>query len=189
MWIDVRATCFARFTDGNVNYIVARSIDRRRFVCFVSLIDKRIVEDWFIFSFSLIQKQNVMNNIFHLLKFIYQLMILVEIYWPENQQLYWMSFQVNRSEKNEKISYEILDTSHRHYDSTIQLPDWIHGQWLSIGTSGINTNTIYINNSQLMIKMSDDQTILHDLKFTRIVPSKRQHERFLRIKAKSLEQW
>lgn len=34
--LDVRATCFARFTDGNVNYVVARSIDQQRFVCFVS---------------------------------------------------------------------------------------------------------------------------------------------------------
>ena len=38
LMIDTRATCLARFTDGNINYIVARSEDRARFVCFVSIV-------------------------------------------------------------------------------------------------------------------------------------------------------
>ncbi len=83
----------------------------------------------------------------------------------------------------------MLGASHRHYESIIQLPDWIHGRWFTIGTSGINTNTIFINNTQLMMKMNDDLTMLHDLKFTRIMSGKRQQENIIRIKAKSLEQW
>jgi hypothetical protein len=39
------------------------------------------------------------------------------------------------------------------------------------------------------MKINDDQTILYDLKFTRIMSYKRQHENIIRIKAKSLEQW
>ena len=59
-----------------------------------------------------------------------------------------------------------------------------------MGTSGINTNTVDINNTQLMMmKMSDDQTMLYDLKFTRVMFSKRQNDNIIRIKAKSLQQW
>jgi hypothetical protein len=39
------------------------------------------------------------------------------------------------------------------------------------------------------MKMNDDQTIVHDLKFTRLMSNKRQHENTIRMKAKSLEQW
>jgi hypothetical protein len=39
------------------------------------------------------------------------------------------------------------------------------------------------------MKTNDDQIIMHDLKFTRIMPNRRQHENTIRIKAKSLEQW
>ncbi len=35
---DIKASCFARFTDGNINYIAARSMDRQRFVCFVRIL-------------------------------------------------------------------------------------------------------------------------------------------------------
>lgn len=58
-----------------------------------------------------------------------------------------------------------------------------------MGTSGINTNTVDINNTQLMMKMSDDTTMLYDLKFTRVMFSKRQNDNIIRIKAKSLQQW
>ena len=79
-----------------------------------------------------------------------------------------------------------LDTYHRHYESIIQLPNWMQGRWL---TSGMNTNSVYINNTQLIMKMNDEQTILYDLKFVRTMSSKRQHENIIRLKAKSLEQW
>jgi hypothetical protein len=39
------------------------------------------------------------------------------------------------------------------------------------------------------MKMNDDLTMIHDLKFTRIMSGKRQQENIIRIKAKSLEQW
>lgn len=58
-----------------------------------------------------------------------------------------------------------------------------------MGTRGINTNTVDINNTQLMMKINDDQTLLYDLKFTRIMSNKRQQDNIIRIKAKSLEQW
>jgi hypothetical protein len=82
-----------------------------------------------------------------------------------------------------------LGTSHRHYESIIQLPDWIQGRWLTIGTNGINTNTMVINNTQLMMKLNDDQMMLQDLKFVRIMTGKRPQEHVFRVKAKSLEQW
>ncbi len=54
---------------------------------------------------------------------------------------------------------------------------------------GINPNTISINNSQLIMKINDEQTVVNDLKFTRLMSSKRQHANIIRLKAKSLEQW
>jgi hypothetical protein len=39
------------------------------------------------------------------------------------------------------------------------------------------------------MKINDDQGVLYDLKFIRIMSGKRQHENMIRIKAKSLEQW
>lgn len=39
------------------------------------------------------------------------------------------------------------------------------------------------------MKMHDDQMMLQDLKFIRIMSGKRQHEHIIRVKAKSLEQW
>lgn len=83
----------------------------------------------------------------------------------------------------------LLGSYHRQHESKIQLPEWIQGRWLTIGTSGINPNTVYINNTQLMMKINNEQTIELDLKFTRVMPNKRQHENIIRIKAKSLEQW
>jgi len=39
------------------------------------------------------------------------------------------------------------------------------------------------------MKINDDQIITHDLKFTRVMSNKRQHENIIRIKAQSFEQW
>lgn len=134
-----------------------------------------------------------MNPTYRLQKFIYQPMTLVEIYSPGNQQWYWMSFQVIIPRRIELIEFVFFSPkkgiSQRHYESVIQLPDWIHGRWFTMGTSGINTNTVDVNNTQLMMKMSDEQTMLYDLKFTRIMFSKRQNDNIIRIKAKSLQQW
>jgi hypothetical protein len=85
--------------------------------------------------------------------------------------------------------YLWLGTYHRQSESQIHLPDWTSGRWLTVGTSGINRNIVYINNTQLIIKTNDDQIITHDLKFTRVIHNKRQQENTIRIKAKSLEQW
>jgi hypothetical protein len=46
-----------------------------------------------------------------------------------------------------------------------------------------------INNTQLMMKINDDQMMLQDLKFVRIMTGKRPQEHVFRVKAKSLEQW
>ena len=143
--------------------------------------------------FSLTPSTNVRNNTFHRLKFISLLMIPVEIYWQENPPWYWMSFQVihRRRTIREHLNLFFLHqgTSGRHYESIIQLPDWIHGRWFTMGTSGINTNTVDINNTQLMMKINDEQALVYDLRFTRIMSTKRQQDNIIRIKAKSLEQW
>lgn len=35
--LDFLATCFAQFSDGNRHYIISRTIDQKRFICFVSV--------------------------------------------------------------------------------------------------------------------------------------------------------
>jgi hypothetical protein len=57
VWIDVRVTCLARFTDGNINYIVARSNDRQRFVCFVSFIYRKTNKIYECFHLVLYQNK------------------------------------------------------------------------------------------------------------------------------------
>lgn len=37
--IDEIATCFAQFSDGNMNYIISRSLNKQKFICFVSQIN------------------------------------------------------------------------------------------------------------------------------------------------------
>ncbi len=69
------------------------------------------------------------------------------------------------------------------------MPDWTQGTWLSIGTSDSNSNTFHINETQLLMKMNDERLIKYDLRFLRIIQSKREHENSIRIRAKSLEQW
>ena len=83
----------------------------------------------------------------------------------------------------------MLGAYHRQLETQIQLPEWTHGRWLTVGTKDLNANIVYINNTQLTMKLNDNQIIAHDLKFTRIMSNKRQHENIIRIKAKSLEQW
>ena len=34
--IDLVAKCFAQFSDGNMNYIISRSVNQTKFICFVS---------------------------------------------------------------------------------------------------------------------------------------------------------
>lgn len=34
--IDVIATCFAQFSDGNINYMISRSVNQEKFICFVN---------------------------------------------------------------------------------------------------------------------------------------------------------
>ena len=71
----------------------------------------------------------------------------------------------------------------------MQLPEWTQGKWLSIGTTTTDTRTVYINETQLIIKMNGDQAIVHDLRFTRLMSSKRPTAHTFRLKAKSLDQW
>ena len=82
-----------------------------------------------------------------------------------------------------------LDTYYRQYQSKIQLPEWTQGEWLMIGTNTINMNIIYINNTQLIIKINDDRSTIHDLKFIRILFHRQRHKSIILIKAKSLEHW
>ncbi|CAF4496982.1 unnamed protein product [Rotaria socialis] len=51
----------------------------------------------------------------------------------------------------------------------------------------MNMQTFSINQSQLIMKMNSDQIIKYDLKFLRIIQNQRQHEKSIRIRAKSIE--
>lgn len=77
----------------------------------------------------------------------------------------------------------------RPYESKVPLPKWAYGKWLTIGTTSLDINTVYINNTQLIIRVNKDETILHDLKLTRIISQNRQNENTIRLKARSFEQW
>jgi hypothetical protein len=78
----------------------------------------------------------------------------------------------------------------KHYQSNIQLPTWTQGTWLSIATNGMNINTLYINKTQLIMKMNSKGIIKHDLEFVRVIQNKQQeHNDSIRLRAKSLEQW
>ena len=82
-----------------------------------------------------------------------------------------------------------IGSYHHQLESNVHLPTWVHGRWLTVGTNGLHANTVYINDSQLLVKTNNDQTVVHDLKFTRLMTSKRANEQIIRIKAKSMEQW
>ena len=71
----------------------------------------------------------------------------------------------------------------------VQTPNWTQGTWLSIGVNGKNTNTFHINQSQLIMKMSDNPVLKHDLKFLHVIQNQRNHSKSIRIRAKSLEEW
>ncbi|CAF1243594.1 unnamed protein product [Adineta steineri] len=147
---NVQATCFAHFTDGIINYVVARSIDRQRFVCFSYTKTKR-------------DEQSIPPN---------------EVYLSADDTCR------DLLTRESAIVLNVLpSTSHHQFESKTQLPQWTHGKWLTIGT-----NIVYINNTQFIMKTHDEQKILYDLRFTRILTSRRQHENAIRIKAKSLEQ-
>ncbi|CAF1467595.1 unnamed protein product [Rotaria magnacalcarata] len=152
---NLRATCFARFTDGNINYVVARSNDRKRFVCFSYSKAKR-------------DEQHTLPN---------------EVYLSVDE-----TCRDLLTRESAIVLNVLSDTYHRQYESKIQLPHWTQGKWLTIGTSSMNMNSVYINNTQLIIKINGDQTILHDLKLTRVIVKSRPHENNIRIKAKSFEQ-
>ena len=78
----------------------------------------------------------------------------------------------------------------KHYELNIQLPKWTQGTWLSIATNGMNTNTFYINKTQLIMKMNGKGIIKHDLEFIRVMQNKQQeHDASVHLRAKSLEQW
>jgi len=66
----------------------------------------------------------------------------------------------------------------KHRQSKISMPDWTQGTWLSI-----DTNTFYINKTDIIMKINDN------LKSLRIVQSKQQREYSIHLRAKSLEQW
>ncbi|CAF3361702.1 unnamed protein product [Rotaria sp. Silwood1] len=152
---NVRATCFARFTDGNINYIVARSVDRQRFICFSYTKTKR-------------DEQHSLPN---------------EVYLSMDDTCR------DLLTRESAIALNVFPGIHHgHYESKIQLPEWTQGKWSTMGTSNMNMNTVYINNTQLIMKINDDQTIIHDLKLTRVISNSRQHEKTIRIKAKSFEQ-
>ena len=84
---------------------------------------------------------------------------------------------------------DVLGLSYSSPSTKIDLPEWIRGKWLTIGTNAINSQTVEINTSQLIIKSSVDQTIVHDLKLTKMIANRRTHDHILRFKGKSLEQW
>ncbi|CAF1586394.1 unnamed protein product, partial [Adineta ricciae] len=152
---NVRATCFAQFTDGNVNYVVARSLDRQRFVCFSYTKTKR-------------DEQHIAPN---------------EVYLSADDTCR------DLPTRESAVVLNVLPSSYQHQlESNIHLPTWVHGRWLTVGTNGLHANVVYINNSQLLVKKNNDQTVVHDLKFTRLMTSKRPNEQIIRIKAKSMEQ-
>lgn len=68
------------------------------------------------------------------------------------------------------------------------MPDWAQGRWLSIGIDHINTNTFYINQSQIIMKINDNRIVKYDLKFLRTLQNQ-QHEKSIQIRAKSFEEW
>ncbi|CAF1572013.1 unnamed protein product, partial [Adineta ricciae] len=152
---NVRATCFAQFTDGNINYVVARSLDRQRFVCFSYTKTRR-------------DEQHIAPN---------------EVYLSADDTCR------DLPTRESAVVLNVLPSSyHQQLESNVHLPTWVHGRWLTVGTYGLHANTVYINNSQLLVKKNNDQTVVHDLKFTRLMTSKRPNEQIIRIKAKSMEQ-
>lgn len=50
--IDLLATCFAQFADGNRQYFISRSIDQKKFICFVNIHRAEESEWLFRYSFS-----------------------------------------------------------------------------------------------------------------------------------------
>jgi hypothetical protein len=56
--IDVIATCFAQFFDGNMNYIISRSINREKFICFVSLIYLKKKRFYLFYNLVLYKNKN-----------------------------------------------------------------------------------------------------------------------------------
>ena len=80
----------------------------------------------------------------------------------------------------------ILPNKSFQNQSNFEIPNWTQGTWLSIG---IYDKTFYINKTQLIIKLNNNRLIQQDLKFLRIIKTKRQYDNTIRIRAKSLEQW
>jgi len=152
---DTRATCLARFTDGNINYIVARSEDRSRFVCFSYTKSKR-------------DEQGLVPN---------------EIYLSADETCRDLLTRESAIVLN--VRPGLSQSSH---STKIDLPEWIQGKWLTIGTNAMNSQTVEINTTQLIIKNNVDQTIVHDLKLTKMISNRRTNDHVIRLKGKSLEQ-
>ena len=100
---------------------------------------------------------------------------------------------MKRNEKFDLFLFKYcLGTQQQQRDSKIQLPEWIQGVWVSTGES---YKTFYFNQTQLVVTNNGEQTIVHDLKFIRVIQSKRQQYHYypystiIRIRAKSLQQW
>ena len=80
-----------------------------------------------------------------------------------------MSVRVNTSSSASIHCSRLLDglgLSQSSHSAKFDLPEWIRGKWFTIGTNAINSQTVEINSTQLIIKNSVDQTIVHDLKLT-----------------------
>lgn len=84
------------------------------------------------------------------------------------------------------ISYVYLD---KHSELKVQMPHWTQGIWLSIGMDRLNTQTFYINQSQLVMKINNDQLVKYNLKFLRILNNQRLNVKTIHILAKPLQQW
>ncbi|CAF1241164.1 unnamed protein product [Rotaria sp. Silwood1] len=149
---DITAICIAQFSDGNMNYIISRNLNQRKFICFS-------------YTKTKINEKSSLPN---------------EVYLSEDETC--------RSLLTRESALILNVLSNKYYESKVQMPDWTQGIWLSIRTDRINTNTFLINQSQLIMKMNDDQIIKYDLKFQRIIQNQQQHEKSIYIRAKSLEQ-
>ncbi|CAF1021880.1 unnamed protein product [Rotaria sordida] len=151
---DIIAICFAQFSDGNMNYIISRSLNQQRFICFS-------------YTKTKINEKNLLPN---------------EVYLSEDETC--------RSLLTRESALILNILPNKYYESKVHMPDWTQGIWSSIGIDRIDANTFYINQSQLIMKMHDDQIIKYDLKFLRIIQyqQQQQHEKSIHIRAKSLEQ-
>ena len=62
--IDVMATCFARFTDGNINYIITRRANPRKFLCFVCCSPTSLSSNSFDASLLVLHKSQTWRTAF-----------------------------------------------------------------------------------------------------------------------------